>query len=336
VRLWHGLADVPQGWGRSVVTIGVFDGVHRGHQHILARGVETARRLGLPLVVVTFDPHPIEVVRPGTHPPRLSTPRRRAELLSQLGADAVMVLPFTPEIFQMSPDEFVQSVLVDRLRVAGVVVGENFRFGHKAKGDVALLRELGDKYDFSADGVPLVTDGTALSSTYVRERLSTGDVEGAAVALGRPHRLEGVVVRGHRRGRALGFPTANLQVHPYAAVPADGVYAGWLQRLEPVGAATSSGSPGPPGSAAEDDDASPAEPRWPAAISIGTNPHFGDQERSVEAYALDRDDLELYGERAAIDFAARIRDVARFESLDALIAEMRRDVAKTREITANR
>ncbi|HZB34363.1 MAG TPA: bifunctional riboflavin kinase/FAD synthetase [Streptosporangiaceae bacterium] len=321
MRRWYGLDDVPADWGRSVVTIGVFDGVHRGHQTIVGRAAELARRLGLPVVVITFDPHPDEVVRPGSHPPLLSSPKRRTELLAGLGVDAVMVLPFTLELSRMSPDDFVQSVLVERLHAARVVVGENFRFGHKARGDVALLAELGDKYDFTAEGVPLVANDQTISSTVIRELLAAGDVEGAGAALGRPHRVEGVVVRGHQRGRALGFPTANLETLPYTAIPGDGVYAGWLECF-PVNRGADTGA----GSA--------SETRWPAAISIGTNPTFDGVERSVEAYALDRDDLDLYGEHVAVDFAVRIRDHLKFDSIEALVAEMRRDVDRARQITA--
>jgi riboflavin kinase / FMN adenylyltransferase len=314
VRRWHDLDEVPPNWGRSVVTIGVFDGVHRGHQRIVGGAVALARELGLRSVVITFDPHPDEVVRPGTHPPLLSTPKRRAELLSKLGTDAVIVLPFTLELSQMGPDEFVQSVLVDRLHAFRVVVGENFRFGHRARGDVALLRELGEKYDFLAEGIPLVANDEAISSTSIRERLDEGDVEGAAHSLGRPHRVEGIVVRGHQRGRGLGFPTANLESTPHTAIPSDGVYAGWLLC---------------------DSDRFPGS-RWPAAISIGTNPTFEGETRAVEAYALDRDDLDLYGEHVAVDFAARIRDTRKFESIDALVDEMHRDVHRTREIISGR
>src|SRR5512139_1175133 len=311
VRRWHDLDEVPPDWGRSVVTIGVFDGVHRGHQRIVSRAGELAADRGLRSVIITFDPHPDEVVRPGSHPPLLSTPKRRAELLSGVGADAVIVLPFTYELSQMSPDEFVQSVLVDRLHAAVVIVGENFRFGHKARGDVALLQELGEKYDFTAEGVPLVANGETISSTAIRERLDRGDVEAAAEALGRPHRVEGIVVRGHQRGRALGFPTANLETPPHTAIPADGVYAGWLVC---------------------DSDRYPGF-RWPAAISIGTNPTFDGEERTVEAYALDRDDLDLYGEHMGADFVARIRDTLKFDSIEALVTEMRHDVDRAREIT---
>ncbi|MEW9532278.1 bifunctional riboflavin kinase/FAD synthetase [Microbispora sp. NPDC049125] len=314
MQSWHGLGDVPEDWGRSVVTIGVFDGVHLGHQQMVARAVGMARDLGLPAVVVTFDPHPDEVVRPGPHTPRLTTPRRRTELLVSLGVEAVCVLPFTLEFSRMSPDEFVQTALVDRLHAAGVVVGENFRFGHKASGDVETLRTLGEKYDFAAVGVPLVSNGEAISSTLIRERLDTGDVAGAAVMLGRPHRVEGVVVRGAQRGRALGFPTANVESPPDTAIPADGVYAGWLQCLQAP---------------------SPYEgERWPAAISIGTNPTFDGVERTVEAYALDRDDLDLYGAHVAVDFAERLRDTLRFDSIEALIEQMHGDVARAREVTA--
>jgi riboflavin kinase / FMN adenylyltransferase len=309
---WQGLNDVPDGWGPSVVTIGVFDGVHRGHQRIVGRATEVAAELGLPVVVVTFDPHPDEVVRPGAHPPHLGTARRRAELLAGLGVDAVCVLPFTREFSELGPDEFVRAVLVDRLHAVRVVVGEDFRFGYRAAGDVALLAELGEKYDFAAEGVPLLADdGVRISSSGIRERLAAGDVAAAARDLGRSHRVEGVVVRGQRRGRALGFPTANLETPPHTAIPADGVYAGWLISLDPGGR---------------------EQERWPAAISVGTNPTFDETERSVEAHALDRDDLDLYGTHVAVDFVARLRGQVRFGSVDELVAQMRRDVDAARAL----
>jgi len=314
VYRWYGLDDVPADWAGCVATIGVFDGVHRGHQRVVARAGQVAQERNLPLVVITFDPHPDEVVRPGSHPPFLTTPRRQAELLAGLGADAVFVLPFTLETSRLSPDEFVRTVLSERLHAAVVVVGEDFRFGHKAAGDVPLLAQLGEKYDFTAEGVPLLADGgVTISSTSIRERLAAGDVAGAAAVLGRPHRVEGVVGRGHMRGRALGFPTANLEVPPHRAIPADGVYAGWLAALDTHGTETE---------------------RWPAAISVGTNPTFGGGDRTVEAYALDRDDLDLYGVRAAIDFAVRLRGTERFDTVDALVAQMREDVNQARALTA--
>jgi riboflavin kinase / FMN adenylyltransferase len=314
MQRWQGPADVPDDWGSSVVTIGEFDGVHRGHQRIVERARQAAAELGLPVVVVTFDPHPDEVVRPGSHPPLLGTARRRSELLAGLGVDAVCVIPFTLEFSRLGPDEFVRAVLVDKLHTALVVVGENFRFGHKAAGDVALLAELGEKYDFSAEGVPLLAEnGATISSSGIRSRLAAGDVAGAAHDLGRPHRVEGVVVRGHQRGRALGFPTANLESLPHTAVPADGVYAGWLVQLDSDGA---------------------EQERWPAAISVGTNPTFDGRERTVEAHALDRDDLDLYGAHVAVDFTQRLRPTVRFESVDELVAQMHDDVDDTRRLLA--
>jgi riboflavin kinase/FMN adenylyltransferase len=293
-----------------VATIGVFDGVHRGHQKIIARAVAAGRQARAHAVVVTFDPHPEDVLRPGPHPPYLCTARREAELLAGLGVDAVWVLPFTREFSELEPEEFVRAVLVDRLHAVRVVDGADFRFGRRAAGDVALLAQLGEKYEFSAEGVPLLADGGAtISSSGIRAALAAGDVAGAAADLGRPHRLEGVVVRGHGRGRALGFPTANLDLAARLAVPADGVYAGWLARL--------------------DSDGRELE-RWPAAISVGTNATFGDGDRTVEAYALDRDDLDLYGVPAAVDFTAWLRGQEKFGSAAELASQMREDVAAAR------
>ncbi len=311
VYRWNGLHDVPADWGRCVVTIGVFDGVHRGHQRIVARAARVGAERGLPLVVVTFDPHPDEVIRPGSHPMLLCTTRFRVELLGRFGADAVCVWPFTFEFSQLPAEEFVRTVLVDGLHAAAVVVGENFRFGHKATGNVALLSELGEKYEFVAEGVPLFADhGVTVSSSWIRELLLTGEVAAAASELGRPHRVEGVVVRGHQRGRALGFPTANAEPPHYTAIPGDGVYAGWLASLAPDGAQTD---------------------HWPAAISVGTNPQFDGVDRTVEAYALDRDDLDLYGVHVAVEFAQRLRGQMRFSSVDDLIAQMRHDVTAARK-----
>jgi riboflavin kinase / FMN adenylyltransferase len=312
VYRWQGLQDVPANWGKSVVTIGVFDGVHRGHRLIVARAAEAAATLGLPLVVVTFDPHPDEVVRPGSHPPLLCTPRYRVQLLGKVGADAVCVLPFTREFSQLPAEEFVRTVLVDGLHAAAVVIGENFRFGHKAAGNVTLLGELGEKYEFTAEGVTLLTDeGVTISSSQIRDLLAIGEVEAAARELCRPHRVEGVVVRGQQRGRALGFPTANAEPPPNTAIPADGIYAGWLASL--------------------DADGSDLE-RWPAAISVGTNPTFDGSDRTVEAYALDRDDLDLYGVHVAVEFAERIRGQIRFDSVDDLVTQMHQDVVAARQI----
>jgi riboflavin kinase / FMN adenylyltransferase len=314
MQRWQGPADVPQDWGPCIATIGEFDGVHRGHQRVVSRARRAAGELGLPVAVVTFDPHPDEVIRPGSHPPLLATGRRRLQLLAGLGVDAVCVIAFTLEFSRLSAEEFVRTVLAERLHAARVVVGEDFRFGHKAAGDVALLADLGEKYDFMVEGVPLLTeDGVTVSSTVIRELLGAGNVAGAADLLGRPHRVEGIVVRGHQRGRALGFPTANLETPEHTAIPADGVYAGWLTSLDPAG--------------------EEAE-RWPAAISVGTNPTFGGEERTVEAHALGRDDLDLYGTHVATDFVARLRATVKFDSVDALVAQMHVDVGDARRLLA--
>ena len=306
MQRWRGLDSTPSGWGRCVVTIGVFDGVHRGHQQIVGRAVERARASGLPSVVITFDPHPSEVVRPGTHPPVLTANRRKAELLEALGVDVMCVLPFTVEFSHLTAAEFVHEVLVEHLHAAAVVVGENFRFGNKAAGDVAGLKTLGARLGFATEGVPLLSDGeVTISSTYVRSCVDAGDVAAAAHALGRDHRVEGLVVRGDRRGGAeLGFPTANLRVERYAAIPADGVYAG---RLLWRGTAR------------------------PAAISVGTNPTFEGRERRVEAYVLDFDG-DLYGETVGVDFHARLRAMERFDRVEDLIAQMKADVEQTRQL----
>ena len=315
---WQGLADVPLDWGRSVVTIGVFDGVHRGHQRIITRTADIATGLGLPLVVITFDPHPAEVIRPGTHPVAAVHRRPAGGAAGRAGRRRGLHHAVHAEFSRLDPEEFVRLVLVDRLHAATVAVGENFRFGHRAAGDVALLAELGEKYGFTAEAMPLLRDdGIKISSSLIRQKLADGDVTGAARDLGRPHRVEGVVVPGQRRGRALGFPTANLETFPHTAVPADGVYAGWLSTL------------------GEQEGQEYEGERWPAAISVGTNPTFDGQDRVVEAYALDRDDLELYGVHVGVDFAAWLRGMERFGSAAELVEQMRRDVDQARAITVS-
>ncbi|NEA68899.1 bifunctional riboflavin kinase/FAD synthetase [Streptomyces sp. SID12488] len=312
MQRWRGLEDIPEDWGRSVVTIGSYDGVHRGHQLIVRHAVERARELGVPSVVVTFDPHPSEVLRPGSHPPLLAPHHRRAELMAELGVDAVLILPFTKEFSKLSPADFVVKVLVDKLHARAVVEGPNFRFGHKAAGNVGFLAELGRTYDFDVEVVDLYVSGEAgggepFSSTLTRRLVGEGDVGGAGEILGRPHRVEGVVVRGAQRGREMGFPTANVETLPHTAIPADGVYAGWLHADGEV---------------------------MPAAISVGTNPQFDGTERTVEAYAIDRVGLDLYGLHVAVDFLAFVRGQAKFDSLDTLLVQIAEDVKKCRELIA--
>lgn len=293
------------GEGPTAITIGVFDGVHRGHQALIARTVAVARASGLAAVAVTFDPHPDQVVRPGPAPALLTTLSRRLELLAKLGLDATLVVDFTPQFATLSPEQFVDEVLVGRLHAAAVVVGENFRFGHRGSGDAASLGALGARAGFSVETFRLCAplSAPAWSSTSIRECLARGDVAAAAAALGRPHALTGVVVRGDGRGRALGFPTANLAVEAGLAIPADGVYAGW---------AVTGGR------------------RWPAAISVGTNPTFGGGQRRVEAYLIDAD-LDLYGASLEVEFEVGLRPTIAFSTPALLVEAMSADVAAARE-----
>jgi riboflavin kinase/FMN adenylyltransferase len=314
MQVWHDLAEIDRDLSASVVTIGNFDGVHRGHQHVLRESGRLAARLGrLPVVAVTFDPHPMSVVRPDKAPELLTSVEERCALLAAAGADAVLLLRFTTALADMSAEDFAESVLFEALHAAGVVVGENFRFGHRALGDLALLQALGRARSVEIVGLGLdgVGDRT-WSSTYIRGCLAVGDVADAAEALGRPFALHGRVVRGERRGRELGYPTANVPVDgSRTAVPADGVYAGWLRRL----------------------DVSDA-PTWPAAISVGTNPTFDGVDRRVESYVLDRDDLELYDDLVEVTFAQHLRGMVRFDSVGELVEQMASDVEHARRLLA--
>ena len=313
MTVWRQLEQVPPDLGPTVVTIGNFDGVHRGHRLVLDRARGAAGALGphVPVVVVTFEPHPMAVLAPERAPVALTTMAQRSRLLAATGHEHVLVLPFDRSMAAWSPEEFVRRVLVDTLHAAVVVVGANFRFGHRASGDVDTLRQLGGRLGFTVDGLDLVGGDPPWSSTVVRQALDRGDVEAAAAVLGRPHSVEGVVVEGDHRGRALGYPTANVPTSGMVAVPADGVYAGTLQRLD------------------DEVDQNTAPP-LPAAISVGTNPTFGGVERRVESYVLDRDDLELYGVLVRVDFLVRLRGQIRFDGVDNLVRQMAEDVERTR------
>jgi riboflavin kinase/FMN adenylyltransferase len=308
VQIWRSLDDVPVDLGRTAVVIGNFDGVHLGHQHVVREARAVADAEGLRVVAVTFDPHPMAVLRPEHAPTTITDLETRADLLHAAGVDDVLALPFDRQVASWNPQEFARRVLADALQAAVVVVGANFRYGARASGDVATLAASGDELGFRAVGVPLDGGPQVWSSTYVRTCLATGDVAGAAQALGRPFEVRGVVVRGDQRGRELGFPTANVPTRDLAAAPADGVYAGWLRR-------TDTGE------------------RYPAAISVGTNPTFdGDRERRVESYVLDRDDLELYDVEVVVSFVDRIRGMERFDNVEALVEKMHDDVRRAHEM----
>jgi riboflavin kinase / FMN adenylyltransferase len=323
-RRLDGLAALPADLGGAVVTVGMFDGVHRGHRALLDRVAAEAAARRVPAAAVTFDRHPLAVLRPGSEPPLLTTLDRKVELLGDAGMQVVLVLEFTRELSEVGAEAFATQVLFDGLAARAVVVGENFRFGHKAAGDPALLAGLGQPRGIEVVAVPLQTAGDeVVSSTRVRAELAAGDVAAAAASLGRPHAVEGVVVAGDGRGRPLlGIPTANLDIAAGFAIPADGVYAGHLTDAGPEGSGE------PQGGAPVD---------WgvarPAAISVGTNPQFG-TDRRVEAHVLDFDD-DLYGHRVSVSFAHHLRGQATFADLDELIAQIKADVDQTRRLLSS-
>ncbi|MPV38678.1 bifunctional riboflavin kinase/FAD synthetase [Georgenia subflava] len=316
MQVWNGADQVPADLGPTVATLGIFDGVHRGHQVVLAATVSEAEAAGLTSVAVTFDPHPATVHRPEQDFVLIASLTDRLERLASTGLDAVLVLDYTLEFAQATAEEFARRYLVELLGAHLVVAGEDLRFGRANAGDRHTMVELGRSLGF---GVEIIEDiacpdtGRRWSSTWVRELLAGGDVAGAAHVLGRTHRVRGVVVHGFKRGRALGYPTANLRADDLGLVPADGVYAGWLIRPEH----------------APDDGTSK---RLPAAVSIGTNPTFHGVERTVEAYVLGRTDLDLYDEEVVVELVERLRPMVDFDGVPALLDQMADDVARTAAI----
>ena len=289
----------------NVVVIGVFDGVHKGHQLLLNRAKEIAD--GRSIVALTFDPHPTTVFAPDKAPTMLTTLADRVELLKIHNADQVAVMKFNEKFAAMSPEDFVETVLVKQLHASTVIVGKNFTYGHKAAGNVDTLIKSGLAHNFTVDVQDLKADTEVISSSRIRKLVVDGKVEEARTLLSRPHRLDGVVVHGEKRGREIGYPTANLGKIEGQTIPADGVYAGWLT----VGINF-----------------------WPAAISIGTNPTFeGERGRQVEAYALDQQGLDLYDKNASIEFGWYLRPTLKFDGLDELLVQMKKDCDKARELT---
>lgn len=300
------IRDVPRGQS-SVVSIGIFDGVHRGHVAVLKTLIERAHALGLPAVVVTFDPHPIQVHHPEANLQLIMPLPDRLDTLAAMGIDQCVVLDYTMEFAQLTAEDFVRQYFAEGLGAKEIVVGADVRLGKDNAGDLTLLRELGQQLGF---GVVVVSDlqsplGRRWSSTWVRKALEEGDVGEAAYVLGRPHRIRGTVQHGHQRGRLLGFPTANLDAADCGVVPADGVYAGWLVRHVPGTRAVAN---------------------LPAAISVGSNPQFEGTSRTVEAHVLGRSDLDLYEEQVVIQFVERLRPMLTFESVDELLAQMDADL----------
>ena len=310
---WTDPSETPAALRPCVVTLGNFDGVHRGHRAVLNALVDAGRRFGLPAVAITFEPHPIAVLRPEQAPELIAPAALRDELIADSGIDGLLVLDFTTEFAQQSPEDFVRAVFVRGLDARCVVVGMDTRFGYRNSGDVSTLADLGEQLGFEVVALDDVGDGERFSSTVVRDHLRAGEVGEAARILGRPHRVVGTVVHGNHRGKALGYPTANLSADSLGLVPLEGVYAGWVTRLDlPEGE---------------------RDRTMPAAISVGTNPTFQTHDRrTVEAYVLDRDDLDLYDERIMVEFTAHIRPTLKFESVDELLEAMGKDVARCHEL----
>jgi riboflavin kinase / FMN adenylyltransferase len=309
VRIVRDLTEL-EPTSRRAVALGTFDGVHVGHRALIAEVVARAHGLGLRSSVATFDPMPLEVLRPDAAPPRLSTLEQRAALIAEQEPDELLVVRFDRALAALEPAQFVEQVLVRSMRASWVVVGENFRFGHGAVGDAGTLIGLGEQHGFGVSAVPLQrVDGERVSSSWIRELVSQGEVDHAARLLGRDPWLEGLVERGDARGRELGVPTANLAIDVASVRPARGVYAGF--------AVLGDGR------------------RVPAAISVGWNPTFGEgRPITVEAHLLDFSG-DLYDQELRLEFRRFLRHELRFDSVDELIAQMQVDIAQTREITAS-
>ncbi|MDQ0864190.1 bifunctional riboflavin kinase/FAD synthetase [Arthrobacter globiformis] len=326
VHIWNDPTEVPEDFGPSVVTIGNFDGVHRGHQQVLSQLIRTARLNSAKSVAVTFDPHPALIHRPESAPELIMGLHDKLQALGELGLDAILVMKYSLELASLTPEEFVGSVLVDSLHASHVVIGHDTRFGKGNSGDLNTMQELGERFgfevlvisEFGSEGFPLHDDGGTdrrCSSTWVREALREGDVDTAAAVLGRAHRMRGEVVHGAARGRDLGFPTANLSSDASGLIPADGIYAGWL--VDEAGT------------------------RWPAAISVGSNPTFDGVSRQVEAHVIDRpeeriEDFDLYGQTVVVEFVTRLRGMVAYRGPEALVEQMRQDVLQTHDILLKR
>lgn len=287
----------------SAVTIGNFDGVHRGHRTLVHRAVDAALRNGLRSVVITFEPHPAAVLRPGSEPPRLQSLEQRLEALEDLGVELTLVLAFTQELSALTADEFVAQVLVEGVGAATVVVGTNFRYGHRAAGDIVHLSEAGERHGFAVEAVGLLAlDGDQVSSSAIRRAVADGEVEAAARGLGRPFALRGEVVAGDGRGRTIGIPTANLAVDTSVVVPADGVYAGRVT-LDGVS--------------------------YPAVTNVGQRPTFEGTGTTVETHLLDAE-VTLYGRVIEVTFEHRLRGERRFDGPDELVQQIHDDIARAR------
>lgn len=303
---WTSVDQIDPDFPATAVTIGKFDGVHLGHQALLADLVEVSEEHGIASVVLTFDRHPDALLNPKAVKPAITGPIQKQYLLREAGVDAILTLAFDEALAALSPEEFVKQVLVDGLKARWVLVGEDFRFGAEGAGDGETLRELGAKYGFRVTVVPpVVVDGEVVSTTLVRDYLDRGNIAKTTELLGRPHLTTGVVEHGLKIGRTIGFPTANMSRDAEGYLPVDGVYAGWLYA---------------------DDE------RYPAALSVGINETFQAVPRLIEAHVIDRTDLDLYDKVVSLEYVEYVRPAAKFDGVESLVAEINRDLDKCRQI----
>lgn len=314
MHIWTSLDQVPAGFGPAVVTLGNFDGLHRGHQQVLSQVIDVAKSRNAKAVALTFDPHPATIHRPESAPEQIMGLPSKLAAMEKLGLDGVLVVPYTLEFAQQSPEEFIRNVFVETLGACAVVIGHDVRFGKDNAGDLGTMVSLGARLGFDVVVVDDAGHDRRWSSTWVREALNKGDVETAAEVLGRWHGMSGEVVHGAARGRELGFPTANLSPDAAGIIPADGVYAGWLTDEH--------------------------QHRWPAAISVGSNPTFVGVSRQVEAFVIGRPEepveaFNLYGQHVCVEFVARLRGMVAYTGPEALIEQMHDDVVRSQQILAS-
>ncbi len=301
---WTSLDQIDADFPETAVTIGKFDGVHLGHQALIADLVETAEEHGIASVVVTFDRHPDALLNPAAVKQPITGPIQKQFLIREAGADALLTLTFDEALSHLSPEEFVRQVLVESLKTRWVLVGQSFRFGADGAGDIETLKSLGETFGFKVRVVaPVEVDAETVSTTLIREYMDKGDVVHASKLLGRPHLTTGVIEHGLKIGRSIGFPTANMSRDAEGYLPLDGVYAGWLYA---------------------DDE------RYPAALSVGINETFQAVPRLIEAHVIDRNDIDLYDKVVSLEYVDFVRPAAKFDGVESLVAEINRDLDKCR------
>jgi riboflavin kinase/FMN adenylyltransferase len=321
---------VNQAFANPVLTIGNYDGLHVGHRQIITKTMRKARELGGTAMLLTFDPHPLTVVRPERHVHVITPIHMKKQLIEESGIDVLYILPFTEEFRGVAPEAFVEDILVGKIGIKGLIIGFDFRFGKGGRGDVEMLKRFSQEYNFFFEAVDAVTiDGEKIGSNRIRRMIAGGDVEKAELFLGRPYMIEGTVVKGKGRGSTIGFPTLNLRTD-YELIPEGGVYITEVQVRE-IGKAPGRAEPGNDG----DVKGSPAATRMPAVTNIGYNPTFGDVGFSIETHLIG-ENVDLYGKEIALFFLRRLREEIKFSCVDALYEQIHFDVARARDYFATK